>query len=205
MPEKAKLTPKTLRSVFVAAFAAIICVTGFIAIPAGPLGVPIVLQNMMIVLSGLVLGGTQGGAAVGLYIIAGLIGLPVFAGGGSGFATLASRSGGYIIGYFVASIAAGLYLKRPSVSEKTITPRGMARVLAAAVGSMLIIYVFGVGHMVKSHGLSVIQAVVAGVLPFIPGDALKVVIAVPLALRLRPIVARYIAEDEEDNGTHESQ
>jgi biotin transport system substrate-specific component len=186
--------------VFVASFAAIICVSGFIAIPAGPAGVPIVLQNMMIVLSGLILGGVQGAAAVGLYIAAGIVGLPVFAGGRSGIAALASPSGGYIVGYFVGSLASGLYLRRPSVREKSITRARTIKVATAAIISMLLIYVFGVGHMMRVLNMKLPQALAAGVMPFVAGDAVKLVIAVPLAIKLRPIVARYLcaADDESE-------
>ena len=62
---------KTVHSVFTAFFAALISVGAFISIPAGPLGISIVLQNMLCVLSGCILGGIQGAAAVGLFIAAG--------------------------------------------------------------------------------------------------------------------------------------
>jgi biotin transport system substrate-specific component len=206
MENNAPRAAKTMRSVFVAAFAAIISVSGFIAIPAGPLGVPIVLQNIMVVLSALVLGGAQGGAAVGLFITAGMIGLPVFAGGRSGVAALLSPTGGYIIGYFVGSLAAGFYAGRPSVSEKKFSVQKAIRIASAAVLCMAVIYVLGVGYLMSKTNLSIAQAIIAGVIPYISADALKLIFAVPLAIKLRPIAARYIApNDDAENALDERQ
>ena len=200
MENNARLTPKTMRSVFVASFAAIISVSGIIAVPAGPLGVPIVLQNMMVVLSALVLGGAQGGAAVGLFITAGMLGLPVFAGGRSGAAALLSPTGGYIIGYFVGSLAAGLYAGRPSASEKKFSVQAAVRVASAGALCMAVIYVLGTGYLMNKTKMPVAQAIMAGVVPYIGADALKLIFAVALAIKLRPIAARYIAphDDAED-------
>ena len=94
----------TLKSVFTALFAALICAGSVIAIPAGP--VPIVLQNAFAVLAGLLLGPIQGAGAVGLFLIAGALGLPVFSGGKGGFAVFAGPTGGYLAGYFFAALVA---------------------------------------------------------------------------------------------------
>ena len=197
MENNARLTPKTMRSVFVASFAAIISVSGIIAVPAGPLGVPIVLQNMMVVLSALVLGGVQGGAAVGLFITAGMLGLPVFAGGRSGVAALLSPTGGYIIGYFVGSLAAGLYAGRPSASEKKFSVQAVVRVASAGALCMAVIYVLGTGYLMNKTKMPIAQAIMAGVVPYIGADALKLIFAVSLAIKLRPIAARYIAPNDD--------
>jgi biotin transport system substrate-specific component len=180
--------------VFVAAFAAIICVSGFIAVPVGPLGVPVVLQNMMVVLSALVLGGIQGGAAVGLFIAAGLLGLPVFAGGKGGVSVLLSPSGGYVVGYFVGSFAAGMFIGRPKIAEKKITAARAIRAFAAGAICMGLIYLLGAGNLMRNFGMTVPVAFMAGIVPYIPADAVKLVAAVALALRLRPIAARYIGD-----------
>lgn len=193
----AKLTVKTTRSVFVAAFAAIICISGFIAVPIGALGVPIVLQNMMVVLSALALGGIQGGAAVGLFIAAGMLGLPVFAGGKGGITVFMSPSGGYLIGYFVGSFAAGIFIGRPSTAERKITPARVFRVFAAGAICMGLIYVLGAGNLMRNFGMTFPEVLAGGIIPFIPGDAVKLVLAAVLALRLRPIVARYIGGEDE--------
>ena len=75
-----------LLSVFTALFAALIAVSGFIAVPLPGSPVPIVLQNMMPILAAALLGGIQGAGAAGLFLLAGIAGLPVFSGGHSGMA-----------------------------------------------------------------------------------------------------------------------
>jgi biotin transport system substrate-specific component len=154
----------------------------------------------MVVLSALVLGGAQGGAAVGLFITAGMLGLPVFAGGRGGVAALLSPSGGYIIGYFVGSLAAGLYAGRPSAAEKKFSVQTAVRVASSGALCMAIIYVLGTGYLMNKTKMPLAQAIAAGVVPFIGADALKLIFAVPLAVKLRPIAARYItpAESAED-------
>ena len=81
-----------LKVAFIALFAAIVCIGCFLRIPLGP--IPIVLQNGLCILTGALLGSYLGGAPTALFLIAGLIGLPVYAGGTSGVAVWADR--GYI-------------------------------------------------------------------------------------------------------------
>jgi biotin transport system substrate-specific component len=185
--------------VFVALFAALIAVTCFVAVPAGPLGVPIVLQNMFVLLAGTVLGSIQGAAATGLFMVAGALGLPVFSGGHGGPAALASPSGGYIVGYFFGSLVAGVILGRPVVTEKA-TMKQYTKIAGAALVGMGIIYFAGTGRLaqiiMQRNSLNPIQAIVpavtAGVLPYLAGDVIKLLILIPLTARLRPLAARYI-------------
>ena len=86
--------------VYASLFAALTAVGAFLAIPIGP--VPIVLQNMFVYLAGLLLGGRWGLASVGVYLLAGACGLPVFAGGLGGISRLIGPTGGYLIGYLPA-------------------------------------------------------------------------------------------------------
>jgi biotin transport system substrate-specific component len=191
-----RLSPKTLRSIFVVSFAALVCVSGRIAIPSGHPDAPATLQNMAVILCGLVPGGIQGGAAVGLYIVAGMCGLPVFPGGASGIGALSSSSGGLVVGYFLGSLAAGLYLGAPKTDEKTATKRRVLRLLSAGAMCQGIAYLLGAGHLVHNIGLTIPAALAESVIPFIPGDALKIVCAAALALKLRPVAARYIGDSE---------
>ncbi|MCP4718315.1 MAG: biotin transporter BioY, partial [Desulfobacteraceae bacterium] len=87
-------------TVYTALFVALIAMGAFIAIPIGP--VPIVLQNMFVLLAGIILGPVWGLACVGIYLLIGLAGLPVFAGGTSGIGKLFGPTGGYLIAYLPA-------------------------------------------------------------------------------------------------------
>jgi biotin transport system substrate-specific component len=187
-----KQSSKTERNryVFAAVFAALIAVSGFIAVPL-PGGVPIVLKNLFVVLSGTVLGGFYGGVALLIFIAAGLFGVPVFViPGGPGVFT--TPLGGYIIGYFIASLTAGLVCGLPKISEKKISPVFLARLCLASFLGFLLILLCGVFYMMRLNSMPLNAAMTAGLVPFIIGDLIKFIVSVPLAIKLRPIAARYI-------------
>ena len=188
-----------LKTTFTALFAAIICIGCFMKIPVGV--VPIVLQNMLCILSAVVLGGIYGAAPTLLFVIAGAIGLPVFSGGSGGLATLFGPTGGFIIGYLLGAVAAGLIAGKPSVSEKKLSKRTVIRVSAAFVAGAIIIYIPGVirfamwatgAGKVPQDKTAFAYTMGAAVIPFLPGDVIKMLIMIPLSLKLRPVVAQYI-------------
>jgi len=176
------------RCVFAAMFAALIAVSGFFIIPIS--AVPIVLKNLFVVLSGTVLGGFYGGVALLIFILAGLLGAPVFV--VPGFGVFGTPLGGYIIGYFLASLTSGLICGLPAVKEKKITPFFLLRVSLASFLGFVIILLCGMVYLMYLNSMSFTAAFIAGALPYIPGDLIKLVISVPLALKLRPIAAKYI-------------
>jgi biotin transport system substrate-specific component len=170
------------RVVLVALFAALTAAGAFIAIPVGP--VPIVLQNMLAMLSGLSLGPFLGGGAVLLYLAAGAIGAPVFAGGAGGFVHFAAPSGGFLYGYLLAAIVAGLIASSPRAEQKT----RRWRIIAAAVVGMLVVYVPGVIQLKILYNMTWKAALLAGCAPFLIGDAIKTVAAIIIAPRLRSLI-----------------
>ena len=181
-----------VQSVFVALFAALIAAGAFISIPAGPLGVSIVLQNMLCVLAGCILGGVQGAAAVGLFIAAGAVGLPIFAGGKGGFAVLFSHVGGFYYGYFAGALVAGLIAGKPKMQDKKISALSVLRIALAALAGFVILYVPAVPWAMAKTGKS-FAAVFAGyVAPFLLGDFIKMCLSILLSLSLRPVAARYL-------------
>jgi biotin transport system substrate-specific component len=180
----------SLRSVFTALFAALICAGAFVAIPVGP--VPVVLQNAFAVLSGLLLGPMQGAGAVGLFLIAGILGLPVFSGGKSGFVVLTGPTGGYLAGYFIAALVAGAAVRRASLTDRR---QAMPVILSAAIAGFACIYIPGILVLRRTLGLSLPEAITKGLVPFVLGDAIKIAVLVPVTLKLRPIVARYLHPD----------
>lgn len=190
--ERSVQTARRNRPVFVALFAALICVSSVIAIPL-PGGVPVVLKDMLAILAGLVLGGVQGAAATGLYLLAGMLGIPVFAGGG-GLAAFASPSGGYLVGFLLGSLAAGLIAGRPSAAEKRFSVRQFARIAGAALAGFAVIYACGVFHLRRVNQLSLAAAIINGCVVFLPIAAGKMALLVALASRLRPIAARYVGD-----------
>jgi biotin transport system substrate-specific component len=158
--------------------AALTAAGAYIAIPIGP--VPIVLQNLFVMLAGLLLGRRWGLISVSVYLVAGAVGLPVFAEGTGGLGKFIGPTGGYLVGFAAAAFLIG------AISEKG---RGkvVVDVLAMIAGS-LVIYLFGVAWLKVVTGMGLAKAVSIGMLPFLPGDAVKIVAALPIAKTLRPII-----------------
>jgi len=178
------------RFVFASVFAAMIAVSNFFQVPT-PIGVPIVLKNLFVVLSGTVLGSFYGGIAVLILIVAGLIGIPVFVIPG-GIGVFNTPLGGYIIGYFVASLCAGLVCGLPKISEKKISPIPLIRLCVASFLGFALILACGSFYMMFLKTMTIKAAFLAGTVPFIIGDLIKLALSITLAFALRPIVARYI-------------
>ncbi len=179
---------KTLKSVLTALFAALISAGALITIPLGP--VPLVMQNAFAVLAGLLLGPVQGAGAVGLFLLSGVLGLPVFSGGKSGFAVLAGPTGGYLAGYFIAALVAGYAVQRLDNDTRNVSP--IPVLISACLASFLSIYIPGVLRLAQSLELSLPQAIAKGFVPFIAADIVKTAILVPLVLKLRPVLSRYL-------------
>jgi biotin transport system substrate-specific component len=174
-------TDLALIAVFAALTAASVAVP---PIPAGNiLGVPITLQTMIVALAGLVLGGSRAAAAVGLYVLLGLVGLPIFAGFQGGLGVLAAGSAGYLLSFpFTAALIgflAGMILRR---SSKVGTMTTVLLFLAATAGTLLT-HALGVAGMMINGQLALPAALVAD-LPFIPGDLVKNAVAAAIALSL---------------------
>ena len=183
-----KIKPKkTLTQIcFVALFAALIAGGTFIAIPIGP--VPIVLQNLFTLLAGLVLGPLLGAASVALYLFAGLLGAPVFAGFTGGITRFAGPTGGFLIGYLLMAIIAGLIAGK---HEKKISK---IRLAIAVSAGLLVVYVPGIAWLKFRFGLDWYAALVTGFLPYLPGDLLKGIAAVLIAGRLRNTAAAFMQD-----------
>ena len=196
----------TLKISFIALFAAIICVGCFIRIPLGV--IPIVLQNVLCVLSGVLLGGLLGGAPTALFLLAGLIGLPVYSGGTGGLAVWLGPTGGFLPGYLLGAVTAGLIAGKPSVEQKKCSIMLVIRVSLAILAGMVILYIPGVirfaywatvAGKVPVDKTALAYTMGACVIPYIPGDILKIVIAIPVALKVRPVLAQYLYEDTDKN------
>ena len=175
------------KSITSAVFAALICAGWMMSIPVGP--IPIVLQNALAVLAGLLLGPLFGGLSVLLFLVAGAVGLPVFSGGNGGFAVFAGPTGGFLVGYLAAAIVGGFIMK--FYREEQQWPFACGIIAVAGLLSFLSIYVFGLLWFKHALNLSWQHAFLKGFVPFILPDLIKLVIVVPITLKLRPIIRRY--------------
>ncbi|WP_427131795.1 biotin transporter BioY [Pseudarthrobacter sp. S9] len=174
----------------IAVFAALVAGSALIAaIPVGGLGVPITLQTLAVMLTGLALGPGRAFAAVGLYVLLGLAGLPIFSGGRSGLGILAGPSAGYIIAFPLAAAAVGwltaVVLRRTAIraAENSGKLRGVLLFGAAMVSSIVLVHTLGILGMVVNAKLDLSKAFLAD-LAYYPGDIIKNVLAVSIALAL---------------------
>ena len=184
------MAPK--RIVFTALFAALTAACGFISIPVPGTPLPIVFQNMMVVLDGLLLGPVFGAVSVVIFILAGIIGLPVFSGGTAGIARIMGPTGGFIIGYAISALVAGLISGRPAVGKKT----SVLRLSIASVCGFAVMYIPGVIHFMHSLDKTFHETLALCVTPYLPGDIIKIIISVLICIPLRKTVATFVFQEE---------
>jgi biotin transport system substrate-specific component len=173
-PATAALRPM----VYASLFAALMAAGAYMAVPIGP--VPIVLQNMFVFLAGLLLGSRWGLASVAVYLLAGIVGLPVFAGGTGGIGRIFGPTGGFLIGYLPVVFLVGRMAER--------LPRRMAWDVAAMTAGAMVLYACGVAWLAAVTGLPPAKALTLGMVPFLPGDALKIAAAALIARAVRPVM-----------------
>ena len=163
-----------------AVMAALICIAGPLVIPAGP--IPLSLASFTIYLAGSILGKKWGTVAAGLYLLIGMIGVPVFSGFSGGFQKLAGVTGGYLIGYLPCAFLSGLGSEKAEEGKAT----WMMPLLMAAGTAVL--YGIGTAWFMIQTGNALGAALSLCVIPFLPGDAVKIVAAVLLTGPVRKAV-----------------
>ncbi len=179
--------------IFSALFAALISCAAFFHIPL-PGGVPIVLQDMLALLSGMLLGPVWGTLAVFVFLILGAIGLPVYSGKAGIQVIISGPTGGFLIGYMLGALAAGLLL-RFALNPKKDHAKAKIWILCicSAVLAEVVLFACGLGGFVRVTGKGLDVAVKACVIPFIPGMIIKTTLNVILTGSLRKRVQGMIA------------
>lgn len=180
---------KTKSLVLCALFTALTAVGAFIRIPIPVL--PFTLQTLFVILSGLLLGSKRGAVSSGLYMVIGLIGIPVFTAGG-GIWYVLKPSFGYIIGFVVGSYIAGLIIEK---SEKFSYKRSLTACFAclAAVYIIGLIYYYIICNYVINTPIAVWPLFLHCFLMVVPGDICLCFLAVVLHKRLSPVIKKFIA------------
>lgn len=164
---------------YCAVFAALIIALGFLVIPVGSAGIPIVLQNAAIIGAGLVLGPRRGFWTIVIFFALGLV-LPVLAGGRTVLAALSGPSIGYLVGYFVSAVVAGaIAYTAPRGRDKTV--QRVIVVIVAAFAGLLCQYVLGAIGLMFRAGMNM-GAAAAAQLPFILPDSGKMVVMIIVTL-----------------------
>jgi biotin transport system substrate-specific component len=171
-----KNTKSIQAMIYAAMFGAVTAVGAFIIIPIPP--VPITLQTLFTALSGALLGGRLGALSQVIYVLLGIIGLPVFAGGKAGLGVLFGPTGGYLIGFIVGSYLIGKIIEIKKDA-------GIFLIAMAMIIGFLVLYAIGILQLSVVAKLSFVKALSVGMIPFLIGDALKIAVATFVTLKLR--------------------
>ena len=193
-------------------FAAITAVCAWISIPLGFTPVPVNLATLAVFIAGALLGPKYGSISMAVYALAGAVGVPVFAQFKAGLGVLAGPTGGYIIGYIAAAFVVGLiintFLGRPAGGtdaadrsggadaadrsaagkRRSSIPYSVAIYVGAMICGLAACYALGTAWFMISTHTGFVAAMVMCVIPFLPGDALKIIAATLLARRLKKFI-----------------
>lgn len=179
--EYAVSAAQAVRSFFlVLGFTLLTTLAAQVHIPLPFTPVPITLQTLAVLLAGAFLGPWRGGISQFLYVVWGAIGLPMFAGTTTGLAILAGPSGGYIVGFFLAALYVGGVMKNA---------QGTAGVVAVFFFGSAIILFAGWAHMTLFYThFNGVMAFRLGVLPFLPGNLVKIAAATGIYLGVKRLI-----------------
>ena len=164
----------------IAIMSAVTCILAPLSIPIGP--VPISLTNLAIYFALYILGMKEGTVSYLIYLLIGLIGIPVFSGFTSGPEKLFGPTGGYLIGFIPMAVIAGLIIDR-FTSKRFICLAGMA-------AGTILCYALGTAWLAYQAGMDWRAALWAGVIPFIPGDLIKMLLAIMIGPKIQAQLIR---------------
>jgi biotin transport system substrate-specific component len=156
--------------VLCAVCAAITCILAPLSIPLAG-GVPISLATFAVMLAGVLLGGSLGAASQLIYVLLGAVGLPVFAGWTGGLGNVLGMTGGYIIGYIPLAWLTGLIYKKYGSTARM--PVRIAFMIIGMIVGNIALYVIGTAWFMVITGMDLGASLAACVIPFIPGNFIK--------------------------------
>lgn len=160
------------KMILISIFAALTAIGAFIIIPLPVSPVPITLQMLFTFLAGGLLGKKGGFLSQVIYLMIGAIGLPIYAGGTGGIGALFGPTAGYLYGFLAAGFIAGF-------GERKF----WTKIISFSLG-LMVIYIFGLIGLMINTGMTINKAFVSGVIPFIPGDILKILLAGYLTIKI---------------------
>ena len=180
MNSKSQVNVRSLTTT--AMMTAILCVFAPFSIPIGD--VPISLATFVVYFSAVLLGMKKSLICVSLYILIGMVGIPVFSGWKSGVAVLAGPTGGYIVGYLLIAFCTGLLLM--------IVKYKLAFMILGMLIGTIGCYALGTIWLAVQLSLSPKAALWVGVIPFLPGDVIKIVATVCIAVPVRKYLGNFL-------------
>jgi biotin transport system substrate-specific component len=188
-PVLAEVLPESLTrsGVLIVLAAALTAAAAQVSVPVPGSPVPVTGQTFAVLLTAAALGPLRGLAAQVLYLAAGAAGLPVFADAGHGPGVVFGATGGYLAGFLVAAVITGYGARRGA-------DRSPWRTLLLFVLASAVIYLIGTTWLCLDTGMSASAGIAAGVTPFLPGDAVKALLAAGLLPGAWRLVGRGTAD-----------
>ncbi len=176
--EKSRMSASTIA--LVALMTAVLCILGPLSIPIGP--IPLSLATFVMYFSAVLLGWKKGTLSCVIYLLIGFVGLPVFSGFSAGPGKLLGPTGGYMIGYLFLVWISGWFV------EKFPGKKGMY--FLGMVTGTAVCYIIGTVWLSYQAEMTFAAALMAGVVPFVIGDLLKILVAVGVALVVKKQVTK---------------
>jgi len=167
----------------VALFSALTAIGALISVPLPFSHVPITLQTMFTYMAGALLGSYLGALSQLIYVLMGVMGLPIFAKGSAGISVLLGPTGGYLAGFIPGAFVIG------KLAEIKKNPSFRWLLICMTAGTA-VVYILGVLQLMNWVRIGVKEAVVVGVLPFTVGDALKMLAAAYMSIRIRKVLPK---------------
>ncbi|MBC2582444.1 biotin transporter BioY [Clostridium sp. DJ247] len=175
---------KTKDMVYSALFATLTAVLSYVTIPLPFSPIPITGQSLAVMLAGCVLTPIQAGLSMLTFLFMGAIGLPVFSGGRAGIGVIVGKSGGYLVGYLVGAVIISILTSK--------NKSGKIMFAACLLGGIIVVHFLGVAWLSFVTGMGMWKTFMVGSVPFLPGDLIKSVAAVVIAIRLNKGLAKYV-------------
>lgn len=162
----------------IALMAALMAIFSQISIPIPISPVPLTLQTAGIIIAPIILGAKRGTLSILAYILIGVCGVPVFSAGKAGLSVLVGPTGGYLLGFVLGTLLAGLYWQ-------TLRNKNLPQAFVVAVISITVTMACGLAWFSFLMGMSLSQGFLVAVLPFLPLDVVKIIIFAPVAYKVR--------------------
>lgn len=166
----------------IALVTAVICIIAPFSIPIAISPIPITLALFALFLAGIILGKWKGVVCTVIYLLLGMVGLPVFNGFSGGVQKLVGPTGGYLIGYLFLVFFTGLFVEK--------FPNKIPMYFVGGIIGIIVCYAFGTVWFVLQYKVGFLEALTMCVFPYIPMDLVKLVAAVIIGSQVRKILIR---------------
>ena len=174
---------------------AVLCILSPVTIPVPMSPVPFSMATFVVYLAGMLLGAKKGAASVLLYLLIGMVGLPVFSGFSGGIGKLLGPTGGYIIGYIPCALVTGVLVDKGTGRYNGAAKKQFLWNVFSMVAGTVLCYVFGtVWFIVVMNGTyTPMQALLVCVVPYLLFELIKILAAVAVAVPIRKVLRKMTA------------